>query len=218
MIYLYSGFSDDFVEDIRDFLNGTYGKASEITLLLQGGPGYENYLDDYYAPLKNNGVNKIEIVIPSGNDDFIDEEGIEKIENADFLFIGGGYTPKYAKLYCTDRIRQIIRDKAESGINIAGLSAGSIITNDKVYDESIEIMGLGLINNAFIFPHFEEDQYSYDLIKFILKNKNAVAYGLETNAYLKISGSGSIEKKGKGRAFRAENSGENAAEIREIKS
>jgi len=216
MIYLYSGFSDDFVEDIRDFLIGPYGEASEVTLLLQGGTGYENYLDYYYAPLKKNGINKIEIVIPLGNDDFIDEEGIRKIENAEFLFIGGGYTPKYAKIYCTDRIRQIIRDKAEAGKNIAGLSAGSIIMNDKIYNESIEINGLGLVKNTFIFPHFEEDQYSYDLIKFILDNKNVVAYGLETNAYLKISGSGSIEKRGKGRAFRAENNGENAAKIREI--
>ena len=218
MIFLYSGFSDDFNEDITDFLIGPDGRAKEVTLLLQGGPGYENYLDDYLAPFTKHGINDVKIVIPSGKEDFINADGIKKIENADYLFIGGGFTSQYVKLYCTEKIKKILSDKALKGKNIAGLSAGSIIMNDVAYDEGCESIGLGLVKNANIFPHFEENLNGYELIKFVLKNKNVIAYGIETNAYIKIDESGIITKRGKGKVFMAKNIGNNKAEISEIMS
>ena len=65
---------------------------------------------------------------------FINPEGeavsdadIRKIEQSDAIFINGGDTRDYFRLYVTDRLRRLLRKKFLSGADIGGSSAGALL-------------------------------------------------------------------------------------------
>jgi len=213
---MYSGFSDDFVSNIKSFLYANNKLVESVALLLQGGPGYENYLDSYIEPIKYYGVNSINIIVPINNSNKIGKNDIEVIRQSDSIFIGGGYTPKYVELYGNDEITKIITEKFIKGNNIAGLSAGSLIMNDTVKSDNKILNGLGLVKNMNIYPHFEEEKYGYNMIKDVIENIGMCCYGIETNAYLEIDNNGNINKKGTGKVYRAINISKGKVELMEI--
>ena len=216
MLYMYSGFSDDFVENIKPFLFVQNILVDSVTLLLQGGPGYENYLDSYIEPIKYYGVKNINIVVPMNNSNGISKNDIEIIRQSDSIFIGGGYTPRYGELYGIEEITKIMKEKFIKGFNIAGISAGSLIMNDSVKSDDRIFNGLGLVRNMNIYPHFEEEQYGYYMIKDAIENIGMCCYGIETNAYLEIDNKGNIKKKGNGKVFKATNKSKGKVELIEI--
>jgi len=216
MLYMYSGFSDDFVENIKPFLFVQNILVDSVTLLLQGGPGYENYLDSYIEPIKYYGVKNINIVVPMNNSNGISKNDIEIIRQSDSIFIGGGYTPRYAELYGIEEITKIMKEKFIKGFNIAGISAGSLIMNDSVKSDDRIFNGLGLVRNMNIYPYFEEEQYGYNMIKDAIENIGMCCYGIETNAYLEIDNKGNIKKKGNGKVFKATNKSKGKVELIEI--
>ena len=213
---MYSGFSDDFVENIKPFLFVQNILVDSVTLLLQGGPGYENYLDSYIEPIKYYGVKNINIVVPMNNSNGISKNDIEIIRQSDSIFIGGGYTPRYAELYGIEEITKIMKEKFIKGFNIAGISAGSLIMNDSVKSDDRIFNGLGLVRNMNIYPYFEEEQYGYNMIKDAIENIGMCCYGIETNAYLEIDNKGNIKKKGNGKVFKATNKSKGKVELIEI--
>jgi len=216
MLYMYSGFSDDFVSNIKSFLYANNKLVESVALLLQGGPGYENYLDSYIEPIKYYGVNSINIIVPINNSNKIGKNDIEVIRQSDSIFIGGGYTPRYVELYGNDEIAKIIIEKFIKGNNIAGLSAGSLIMNDTVKSDNKILNGLGLVKNMNIYPHFEEEKYGYNMIKDVIENIGMCCYGIETNAYLEIDNNGNINKKGNGKVYRAISISKGKVELMEI--
>jgi cyanophycinase len=216
MLYLYSGFSPDFEENIKHFLFSNNTLVDSVTLLLQGGPGYENYLDSYIEPIKYYGVKNINIIVPMNNRNEIEKNDIEIIRQSDSVFIGGGYTPRYAELYGTEEITKIIKEKFMKGINIAGLSAGSLIMNDIVKSDNKTFNGLGLVRNMNIYPHFEDEKYGYNMIKDAIENLGMCCYGIETNAYLEINNKGNINKKGNGKVYKATNKSKGEVELIEL--
>jgi cyanophycinase-like exopeptidase len=46
------------------------------------------------------------------------------------IFIGGGHTPTYHRLYATEPVRGVIRERYEERIPVAGVSAGALIALD----------------------------------------------------------------------------------------
>jgi cyanophycinase len=202
MILLYSGFGENAVDNFATFTNGL-NENDTIALLLQGGNGFEKYLASYFSPIEQNCKAKIEVIAPRNESLNINAEDIEVIRKASAVFIGGGETEKYREIYCTKIIRELLYQKQNEGKAIAGLSAGSIILNNEIYNRETGKMnsGLGLIENTFIFPHLEEESYAYEMIKFIENNMNKKAYGLENDSFLKIESNGNTIKMGKGKAY-----------------
>ena len=202
MILLYSGFGENAASNFAAFANGL-NENDTIALLLQGGNGFEKYLASYFSPIEQNCKAKIEVISPKNESLNISSEDIEVIRKASAVFIGGGETSKYCEIYCTKIVRELLNQKQNEGKTIAGLSAGSIILNNEIYNRETKKMssGLGLIENIFVFPHLEEESYAYEMIKFVENNTNKTAYGLENDSFLKIERNGKITKMGKGKAY-----------------
>jgi cyanophycinase len=202
MILLYSGFGEDVISNFSTFTNGL-NENNTIALLLQGGNGFEKYLASYFSPIEQNCKAKIEVIAPRNESLNISTKDIEVIRNASAVFIGGGETDIYREIYCTKTIQELLHQKQNEGKAIAGLSAGSIILNNEIYNRETRKMssGLGLVENIFVFPHLEEESYAYEMIKFVENNTNKTAYGLENDSFLKIEGNGKIIKMGKGKAY-----------------
>ena len=208
MILLYSGFGENAASNFAAFANGL-NENDTIALLLQGGNGFEKYLASYFSPIEQNCKAKIEVISPKNESLNISSEDIEVIRKASAVFIGGGETSKYCEIYCTKIVRELLNQKQNEGKTIAGLSAGSIILNDEVFNKETGEMsfGLGLVENTFVFPHLEEETYAYEMIKFVEKNLYKMAYGLENDSFLKIEGNQDIRKMGKGKAYMCSSNG-----------
>lgn len=202
LLILYSGFHDKTKDDFQAFTKGLTIDDS-IVLLLQGGKGCEKYLANYIDPIERNCKSKIIVVAPDNDIRFIDDQKIEIVETASAVFVGGGDTELYRELYCTAEISNAIIRLHKNGKTIAGISAGSIILNDQVYDKASGKMnkGLGLVDNVFVFPHFEEEKYAYDMITFLRNNPGKVGYGLENNSYLIFDNERGIKINGNGLAY-----------------
>ncbi len=151
----------------------------------------------------------------NSNDEIVKDD-IEIIRQSESIFIGGGYTPRYAELYVIEEITKIIKEKFIKGINIAGLSAGSLIMNDIVKSDNKTFNGLGLVRNMNIYPHFEDEKYGYNMIKDVIENIGICCYGIETDAYLEIDNKGNINKKGKGKVYKATNKSKGKVELIEL--
>lgn len=217
MLFLYSGFGPGFTKNIKNFTDNIKGQK-KLALLLQGGDGYEKYIDNYLKPLNTNGVVDIEVVVPENRETYISQTSIDIISNADAIFIGGGSTEIYCSLYCTEELKRILHSKYTQSIPFAGLSAGSKIMNDLVHlDHCKETKeGLALVREIQIFPHFEENSYAYKAITYCLKNSESKAYGLETDSYLAISNNNTIHKNGDGKVFILQNENNNLVTIKEF--
>ena len=208
MILLYSGFGEEVVSNFAIFTNGLSAN-DKIALLLQGGNGFEKYLASYFSPIEQSCKAQIKVIAPRSGSRDISIDDIEVINEASAVFIGGGETDKYREIYCTKIVRELLHQKQKEGKTIAGLSAGSIILNDEVFNKETGEMsfGLGLVENTFVFPHLEEETYAYEMIKFVEKNLYKMAYGLENDSFLKIEGNQDIRKMGKGKAYMCSSNG-----------
>jgi cyanophycinase len=114
----------DVVADV--FVPAAGGREARIALLLQGGKTWKKYVSDYARPWEQQGASQYDIIVP-------DEGGILDIEKtsailheATGIFIGGGHTPTYHRLYATEPIRSIIRERYQAGVPVAGVSAGAM--------------------------------------------------------------------------------------------
>jgi cyanophycinase-like exopeptidase len=203
VVVLYSGFHERTKDDFQAFTKGLTGDDS-IVVLLQGGNGYEKYLGNYYDPIERNCKSKIIVIAPDNGKKYIDDSKIDIIKSASAIFIGGGDTELYRELYCTTKITDAIRGLYSKGKTIAGLSAGSIILNDEVYDKATgkRNRGIGLVNNVFVFPHFNEESYAYELITFLRNNPGKTAYGLENNSYLTVDAQNGMLINGNGKVYK----------------
>ncbi len=216
MLYLFSGFSADFLESIQPFTESTNGKIKSVALLLQGGIGYEAYLKNYIDPLNYYGITDISIIVPENGESTISKDQLIKISEAEAVFIGGGDTAKYIELYCTKEIRELLKYKFQSGNNIAGLSAGSIIMADKVALNGKRHSGLEILHNFSFFPHFEEDNYGHQFLSHLSEYPQITIYGLETRTFLEIDVLGNIRKKGNGKVFKGVSNSINGLNIEVI--
>lgn len=115
--------------------------------------------------------------------DFFDEDLINKVKNANFIYFSGG-NPSY--LYETIKETPFyseILDTHHNGGVVAGCSAGAMIMGEKM----IKGYGFNLINNVIVIPHYGESFYSWitNTVK-LLNRGNYKLLCLEKDTYFTI--------------------------------
>lgn len=96
----------------------------------------------------------------------------EQILSADLIYIGGGDTSFMMKIWYEHQVDRLLKEAYESGIVLAGLSAGAICFFESGYSDSQSfekeewefsfVQGLGLIKGC-VCPHYnEEGRESFD--------------------------------------------------------
>jgi cyanophycinase len=173
------------------FVLAAGGNEATIALLMQGGVKSQKYISEYTQPWIRKGLDRYHVIIPDGNGRLDLDRVIAQTREATGIFIGGGHTPTYHRLYATEPIRSILRERYEQGVPLAGCSAGALITPDlcviaaEEYEstDSVTILpGLGLIGNLILGVHFSERNTLPVILEAMAKTKTQKGLGIDESA------------------------------------
>lgn len=183
------GGSDAFDVTAAEFVPAAGGHDARITLLLQGGASSQKHLPEYVRPWTQRGVSCYDVIVPDEHGNLNLDDIHRKLANATGIFIGGGHTATYRRLYATEPVRSILRQCYADGIPIAGCSAGALIapTICAFYpgesdDDSLVAEGLGLIDGLLIGVHFTSRNTLLDLITAMAASRMEKAWGIDDGA------------------------------------
>ncbi len=168
LLFLIGGSEGDILDAVADeFVRAAGGRDATIALLMIGGPGWEGYLPRYVEPWERRGASRHHVIVP-GDDGVLDvRAATSQLREASGIFIAGGRTSTYHRLYASEPIRSLIRQRYDEGVPVAGLSAGAMISpgvcllrpTPNAPDQRFEIVqGLGLIADLIVEVHFAGGQ------------------------------------------------------------
>lgn len=179
-----------------EFVPAAGGANAVVALLMQGGSNWQEYLPQYTEPLRQRGVTDCYPIVPDENG-VLDLDTVSvKLCDSTGIFIGGGHTPTYHRLYASEPVRSWIRERYQAGIPVAGVSAGALISPETCVlarDEIAEgvpkmVRGLGLVDNLVIEVHFSElDRLPY-LLEAMSYLEADVGWGIDGSACMVFEG------------------------------
>ena len=190
LLFLLGGGNAIFDMVAEEFIPAAGGSDSILALLLTGARGWEDYVPQYTQPWVRRGVTQHHIIVPDENG-CLDVDAVSaKLYEATGIFIGGGDTLTYHRLYVTEPIRSIIRERYQQGVPIAGLSAGALIVPEvcaippeDTGDPSVRIVtGLGLVCGVIVGVHFSEWDALPHVLEAMVKTRTAIGLGIDESA------------------------------------
>jgi cyanophycinase len=184
------GGSAAFEAAAAEFVPASGGHDATIALLLQGSNHWEKYVPDYVQPWTRRGVSRYSLIVPDENGTLDWSAVFSRIQAATGVFIGGGHTPTYHRLYATEPIRTLLRECYNRGVPIAGCSAGALIAaeicpffHDETDDGSLKIqVGLGLVSDLVVGVHFTERNALPDMLAAMAQTQTKTGWGIDEPA------------------------------------
>jgi len=172
------------------FVPAAGGQDARIALLLQGGETWKKYVPGYVRPWEQRGASQYDLIVPDESSVLDVKQASAILREATGIFIGGGHTPTYHRLYATEPIRGIIRERYQTGVPVAGMSAGALIapelcalTHDETGKDSLTTLpGLGLIQNVIVGVHFTESNRLPGLLEAMIENRIKTGWGINEGA------------------------------------
>jgi len=179
----YEAFADEFV-------TASGGHDARIAVLAQTGEGWEKHKAEITQPWTRRGVTQYEPIVSGENGLLNLELASAVLYRATGIFIGGGHTPTYHRLFATEPVRTIIRERYQDGIPVAGVSAGALIsleicqlTQDETGSDKLQIVqGLGLAKGFVIGVHFTEWNALSEVLEVMSKTRTMVGLGIDEPA------------------------------------
>ena len=173
-----------------EFVPAADGCDATIALLMQGGSGWEKYVPEYTQPWIRRGVSRYYPIVPDENGMLDLDAASAKLRKATGIFIGGGHTPTYHRLYATEPIRCVIRESYHKGVPIAGVSAGALValencalTSDETGDAALRIVaGLGLVSDLIVGVHFTESNGLPSVLEAMASTRTKTGWGIDEPA------------------------------------
>jgi cyanophycinase len=184
------GGSDAFDTAAGVFIPAAGGSEARIALLLQGGHDWQRYVPQYVEPWIKAGIAGCYPIAPQ-EDGSLHFEGVRRrLLDATGIFVGGGHSPTYQRLYATDPISSIIRERFLHGVPYAGVSAGALIAPqvcaippEDTGEPSVRILaGLGLMQDCVIGVHFSEWNALPHVLEAMAITRTATAWGIDEDA------------------------------------
>lgn len=175
-----------------EFTAAAGGKDARIAVLVQTRPGWEKYGSEISQPWQERGVTKITAVTPNEQGLLDVEAAVDALQRATGIFICGGKTPVYHRLYASEPLGAVIREKYAAGTPVAGVSAGALLsleicqfTAEETGGTELEIArGLGLARGFAIGVHYSEWNSQVDVLEVMAKTRTPIAYGIDEPACL----------------------------------
>jgi len=174
----------------EEFVSAAGGNDATIALLMQGGCGWEKYVPEYAQPWIRRGISRYFPIVPDENGTLNLDAVLAKIREATGIFIGGGHTPTYHRLYAVEPMRSILRESYHKGVPIAGVSAGALIVPQicvlppaETDDGSLQIVaGLGLVSDLIVGVHFTELNVLPIVLKTMARTQTRAGWGIDEPA------------------------------------
>jgi cyanophycinase len=189
LVFLIGG--DVAYEAMADaFLAAAGGTSARIALLLQGGERWAQYLPNYTEPWTRRGITDYQPVIPEADGALNVDRTQEILQQATGIFIGGGHTPTYHRLYAAGPTGKLIRERYEQGIPIAGVSAGALLacedcvfSVDEQPDKTLHIVsGLSLVRDLVLGVHFTARNALPEMLEVMAQTRTKTGLGLDDAA------------------------------------
>jgi cyanophycinase len=190
LLFLLGGSSTIFDAVADEFVPAAGGPDASIALLLSGEQGWKDHVSQYTQPWTRRGVTRCYTIAP-GHDGTLDvDAALAKLCESTGIFIGGGDTPTYRRLYATDPIRSVIRQRYQEGVPIAGLSAGALIAPEicaippeDTGESRVRIVpGLGLVSDLIVGVHFSEWNALPNVVEAMVETRTATGLGMDETA------------------------------------
>lgn len=219
-MFLYGGFADNFEAIHAPFVAAAGGAHARIALLFP--PDSERFLDRYCEPWRRLGAGEIVPILPTR--DQLEPEALAAIERCNAIYMGGGDTRVYHKLYATGQARELIRHMYAAGVPYGGVSAGALVTpavcsiwGDRLTTEANRLTlrgsedgcdaelqlgeGLGLLSGCLTEAHFAELGSFPRLVAAMEQSGVALGLGFDDPICLEIRDEREGLVHGQGRAY-----------------
>lgn len=166
------------------FVPAAGGREALIVVLVQSRAGWQKHKHGYLEPWMRRGVSRYEVVAPDEDSALDLEAACASLRRASGLFIGGGHTPTYQRLYASEPIRSVIGERYCQGIPIAGVSAGALIAPEicVLSAQEVGLTGLGLVKGLVVEPHFGEQSALPNLLEAMVQSKTQLGLGIDDSA------------------------------------
>ncbi|ETT53446.1 Type 1 glutamine amidotransferase-like domain-containing protein [Paenibacillus sp. FSL P4-0338] len=175
----------------RRFVSTMTAATEPVAVLFEEGEDWPDYMAACMQPLADAGIAEF-CYLPLKSTEV--NTAIECLRACGGIVIGGGDTDLYADLIVDTPIAEVIRQRYESGIPVAGFSAGALISPERCVisakdNESRQFKhrkGLNLIPDLLLSVHFtqwDEEEHLRTAVRTLGELPN---YGIdeETGIYL----------------------------------
>lgn len=185
-LFLFGGGPPFTVNMAKLFVNKTSHLNGPIAILFVERDGWEKYMPVYTGELEKLGISEYYYLplptTPIG-------QVIDCLAKSSGIVIGGGDTNLYADYIVETDISNVIKDRYEQGIPVAGFSAGALISpklcvispKDNVQNEFQHRRGLGLISDVLIAVHFSQWNEEHHLRNAASHFSDHEYYGIDEN-------------------------------------
>lgn len=185
-LFLFGGAPPFTLDMARQFASMVAETGSPVSILFVEREGWEAYMPKYTQELERFGVREFNYLpLPTTPV----EEVIDRLRGSSGIVIGGGDTNLYADYIVDTPISQAIKESYETGIPVAGFSAGALISpelcvispKDNVQNEFQSRKGLGLVSDILIAVHFTEWNDEDHLRNAVRRSNLPLNYGIDEN-------------------------------------
>lgn len=192
LLFLLGGSPAAYPLYANEFVSAAGGKHATMAVLAQSQSGWEKYKEEITRPWVERGVSRFLPIVP-GTHGTLDLPSAQRaLQEASGIFIGGGNTPTYQRLFATDPLKSLIRQRHQAGIPVAGISAGALISmeicqlvQEETGKAALELVpGLGLTGGFILGVHFSEWNALAETLEVMRQSKTYLAYGIDEPAYI----------------------------------
>jgi cyanophycinase len=175
-----------------DFVMASGGMSAHIAVLVQSQAGWEKYQTEITSPWVQRGVTHVTPIFPSQDGTLNEVNAAAILQEATGVFIGGGHTPTYHRLFGAGTMRQLLRTRYFEGIPLAGISAGAVLllehcqlTQDETGAKELQVVeGLGLLPDVVVGVHFTEWDALPEVLAVMEKTRTPTGFGIDEPACL----------------------------------
>lgn len=144
----------------------------------------------YKALFLGMGVESAEVVYIGSREDANGGESLDLVENATGIFLTGGNQMRLSAIIGGTRFEQLVRERNDAGVIVAGTSAGASILSAHMVALGSSgptpklrmaqmFAGFGLISNVIIDQHFRQRDRIGRLLSLVASNPGLLGIGID---------------------------------------
>lgn len=158
----------------------------------------------YKAIFLGMGIENAEVVYIGSRDDANSEETLDLVRDATGIFMTGGNQMRLSSIIGGTKFEQLVRERNEAGVIVAGTSAGASIMSAHMVALGASggtpklrmaqmFAGFGLINNVIIDQHFRQRDRIGRLLSLVAGNPGLLGVGIDEDTAAVIDDTGMLK-------------------------
>ncbi|HEY9770136.1 MAG TPA: cyanophycinase [Coleofasciculaceae cyanobacterium] len=184
---------------LREFIRRAGGRNARIVVMTVATSLPEEVGSDYRYLFEKLGADTVEIVDTERREDASNEGNLEVIDNATGVFFTGGDQARITEILKDSEIDNLLHQKFEQGLVIAGTSAGAAMmpdimivegdgeTNPRLDTVTLE-PGMGFLPQVAIDQHFSQRGRLGRFVSALIQQPAVLGFGIDENTAIAVNG------------------------------